>query len=186
MADALGHPVEGTTTNRVYVILGTSHAIQWRPKDACPYEVNLIDGLESAIRCLVTKYRVMLIAEEAPHDVLTVAREIANGERICYLQIDMLPHEVRAFGILQEVERGEPPTAGEPPNTEYRFCHADDVRENFWLDRIESTKTSPALIVCGYAHRSFLAKKATDRGCIVAEEAVFPLDLAGRQVKCLP
>ena len=69
---------EDKTTSRVYVILGTSHDIQWRPKDATPSECKLIDGLDSAIRALVSKYKIKLIAEETlgPNSPPTQIRRI--------------------------------------------------------------------------------------------------------------
>jgi len=50
--------------NRVYVILGTSHDIQWTGGAPSPSVRKVIDGLKSTIRGLIVKYEVKLIAEE--------------------------------------------------------------------------------------------------------------------------
>lgn len=69
VSELVGNDNKDGTSNRVYVILGTSHQIQCRWGNASPRECQLIDELESAIRRSVGTYKVTLIAEEAPHDV---------------------------------------------------------------------------------------------------------------------
>ena len=152
---------EDETTNRIYVILGTCHSIQWRPKDVTPSECELIDGLDSLIHALVSKYRIKLIAEETlgPGSPPTVACPIANDAKIPYREIDMLRDELKAAGILEAVDRRYDQRSGGNPNSEVRLCHADDIRENSWLDKIEQMKLSPVLVVCGWAHTGSLARK---------------------------
>jgi len=176
MAETPSNSNEDETTNRIYVIVGTCHPIQWRPKDLTPPERELIDGLDSLIRALVSKYKIRLIAEETlgPNSPPTVAHQIAKDEKIRYLEIDMLPHEAEKAGILEEMGRRYDPSSGENPNAEVRLCRADDTRENFWLDKIEGTKVTPVLVVCGWAHSGFLAKKVRARHCVVTEDIYFP------------
>ncbi len=181
MVETHANSNEDGPTNRIYVILGTCHPIQERPKNASPSESSLIDGLDSTIRRLVRKYGIKLIAEEAPyHDpnyIPTLAHQIVKDEKIPYVQIDMLPHEQEAAGIASEIRRLNDPSSMELGNAESRWRHVDDVRENFWLDRIEAKKTGPVLVVCGYTHRRSLAEKIRDRGCTVAAEVFFPPDV---------
>jgi hypothetical protein len=162
--------------NRVYVILGTSHDIQWAGGAPSPSVRKDIDGLKSTIRGLIAKYKVKLIAEETlgPNSPPTVAREIANSEKICYREIDMSRDEVEAAGILEELERRYDQRSEENPNSEVRMCHADDIRENSWLDVIEQMKLTPVLVVCGWAHTDFLASKVRARQYVVAEGICFP------------
>ena len=80
----------------------------------------------------------------------------------------------RKAGIRDEMEerRGlDPRTYGAD---ECRFSRADDVRENFWLDKIEAAGAKPVLVVCGWAHVRALSKKLTERYGERAQEMFFP------------
>ena len=96
---------------------------------------------------------------------------------IYYVEIEMLPHEAEAAGIASEIRRLNSLASADHGIAESRWRNVDDRRENFWLDKIQGTETSPVLVVCGYKHTSFLARKARGRHCVVAEEVFFPLDL---------
>jgi hypothetical protein len=174
--------------NRVYVILGTSHDIQWTGGAPSPSVRKVIDGLKSTIRGLIVKYEVKLIAEETlgPNCPPTVAREIAIDENICYREIDMPRDELEAAGIREETDRRYQSSLSTSPNTEIRLCRADDIRENFWLDKIEGTKATPVLVVCGWAHTGFLARKVRARNCVVAKDIYFPPFLRERIIECDP
>jgi len=86
----------------------------------------------------------------------------------------MLPEEAEAAGTLEEMGRRYDPSSGKNPNVEVRLCHADDIRENFWLAKIERAKVTPVLVVCGWAHTGFLARKVRARHCVVVEAIYFP------------
>ena len=179
MVETPANRKEDETIGRVFVILGTSHDIQWRPKDATPSECKLIDGLDSVIRASISKYKIKLIAEETlgPNSPPTVACQIAKEKMMRYVEIEMLPHEAEAAGIASEVRRLNDPTTRDGGNDESRWRIVDDRRENSWLDKIQVTMASPVLVVCGYKHTRSLATKARDRRCAVAEEVFFPLNL---------
>jgi hypothetical protein len=168
----------------IYVILGTSHQIQWRPRYETP-ESKLIDGLESAIRGLIAKHNIRLVAEEGlPGFPLTLPCQIAKDQRMCYLQIEMTSREEEASGILEQMEMLR--ALNSKGDADYRCPRADDIRENYWLDKIgHDPSASRVLVVCGYAHTRFLAKKVRDRGC-AAEEVFFPEGLKERKVVELP
>lgn len=146
-------------TNPIRVILGTSHEIQWEGGAPGAHLRVCIDGIRSTISRVVDTRHIALIAEEAPHDAGTVASKIAGQARIPYVQIDLRPHEWREAGIRGEMEARQglnPQTYGAE---ECRFPHADDIRENFWLDRIKEAGAKPVLVVCGWAHVRALSKK---------------------------
>jgi hypothetical protein len=163
-------------THRVYVILGTCHPLQWRGGAPSQSVLKKIDGLTSLIRNLVRRYKIVLIAEESPgpNCPCLIARQIAKDEGISYLEIDMTPQDAQAAGIRDEMDHRYSPTAAEDPCAEVRLSHADEIRENFWLDRIERTGASPVLVICGWAHTSFLASKVAARNNVVAEQTYFP------------
>jgi hypothetical protein len=63
-----------------------------------------------------------------------------------------------------------------------RFSHADTVREEFWLARIEaSVEGGRVLIICGYLHSDFLVQRIRDRSGMVLEVSAFPENLRGRK-----
>jgi hypothetical protein len=104
---------------------------------------------------------------------------------ISYLEINMLTQEAEAAGILDEVGRRYDQELEKNPNSEVRLCHADDIRENFWLDKIERTKVTPVLVVCGWAHTGFLGRKVRAR-YHMAEEIYFPTCLREGKIECRP
>gem|GEM_PF-6500022 len=158
----------------LYIILGTSHEIQWEggapdiPLRAC------IDGLRDAICQTVDAHHVKLIAEEALVSVPTVACQIAKGKNIPYVQFDMRPHEWREAGICDEMDARTGPDPQKYGADECRFPHADDIREKLWLDKIEEEGGKPVLLVCGWAHVRALSKKVAERYGEHAEELFYP------------
>jgi len=188
MAEVPANSKEDEKTNRVFVILGTSHDIQWAGGAPSPSVRKDIDGLKSTIRGLIGKYKVKLIAEETlgPNSPPTVARGIANDEKICYREIDMSRDELEAAGIREETDRRYQSSLSTSPNTEIRMRLADEIREKSWLDKIEGTKATPVLVVCGWAHTGFLARKVRARHCVVAEDVYFPAFLRERKIECRP
>jgi hypothetical protein len=63
-----------------------------------------------------------------------------------------------------------------------RLSHADAVREDFWLERIEAgIERGGVLIICGYLHLDFLAQKIGKRGGKVVEKSTFPVELLARE-----
>lgn len=172
-------------TSRVYVVLGTSDRIQYRSKAASPDECRLSDGLQSRIHAIVDQYDSTLIAEEAPYCDFTIARQLADKLMIPYLQIDPFPHELE-HGIRAEMDLRTILNSKQEEGADYRCPHADEMRENIWLNKIEKhPSVSRVLVVCGYTHTTFLAKKARDRG-YSAEEVFFPEYLRERKIVQLP
>jgi hypothetical protein len=151
-----------------YVILGTSHDHQDKSRfDPC-------------VRGVITRHATRLIAEEYPSDTHSMAFVIAVRLHIPYLQIDMYEDEWRGAGIYDEMSKVQ-------SCDEYRLFHADGVREEFWLDKIEASEDrGPVLIICGHLHVAFLADKAEGRGGRVVEKIFFPTNLSdGRRVRVL-
>jgi hypothetical protein len=104
MPEVLGCDNKDETTHRVYVILGTSHQIQCRWRDASPNEAKLSEELQTIVRELLGRYSITLIAEEAPHDVPTMVRLVANEAQLPYLQVDMPSGEYGLYGIRQDMD----------------------------------------------------------------------------------
>ncbi|MGO9642438.1 MAG: hypothetical protein ACLP1Y_14175 [Candidatus Acidiferrales bacterium] len=165
------NPVEAT--GPFYLILGTSHDIQSRVGATDARIVELIDGLVSLIRDLVSRHGVNLIAEEVRHDCPTEIGRVAQGLGIKYLKIDIPAHLPLVKDVRDELDR-RPVCLDAKCIIEYRCCRADDVRETNWLNEIEKTGVGPVLVVCGWAHVHFLAQKIESRGRKVAEERFFP------------
>jgi hypothetical protein len=153
---------------KINVILGTLHDIQDK---SC---------FEPCVTTAITKHATRLIAEEYPFDIHSVAFGRAVRLHTPYLQIDMYSAEQIEAGIYDEMSKVQ-------PNDDYRLSNADNVREEFWLDKIEaSDDRGPVLIICGHLHVAFLAEKAEGRGGRVVERIFFPTGLSdGRRVRVL-
>ncbi len=97
-----------------------------------------------------------------------------------YLQIDLLPHEWREYGIDREMKaRGD---AGCLQGLDVRLSNADAIREDFWLKRIEERfEGGRMLVVCGYLHLDYLAAKVHERGGKMLDKRTFPPELVGRK-----
>jgi hypothetical protein len=145
-----------------YVVLGTSHWAQESPK------------FEEPVRDAVQRHAIRLIAEEYPLDPASRVCVIAKRLHIPYLQIDMFPQEQIEHGIEQELRKRKDFLQGQ----DCRLSHADAIREEFWLEKIEtSVDRARVLVICGYLHSDFLAERARERGGLVVEKSTFPLDL---------
>lgn len=148
-----------------YVILATSHEVQDTPK--------IKECLWNALK----KHSIRLIAEEFPCDTISVACNIAKRLHIPYLQIDLFPDERRSKGIDDELTAREKHLTGR----DIRLSHADAIREDFWLEKIEdSLNRGPVLIICGYLRADFLEQRVRERGNSVNEKIAFPSELVGR------
>jgi hypothetical protein len=151
------------------IILGTGHGLQGSD-----------DGLRNKIELINLQYSLVLIAEEVDADkpdIQTVAREVAFRRRIPWLPIDMNQKEKEKAGISEDLKNRADKELG--PNGYYRINaylrRADGQRESFWLDRIqELNPQGTILIICGFNHRYFLAKKARRRGWNVSKDAYLP------------
>lgn len=148
-----------------YAMLGTSHLIQDSPKFGAP--------VNDAIR----KLAITFVAEEHTCDTISVACFTAKRLHIPYLQIDLFPDEWCAHGIDWEMKARSQASCFR--EQDIRLSHADTLRENFWLDRIEKgLGRGRVLIICGYLHLDFLADKIRARGATLLERTAYPTDLA--------
>jgi hypothetical protein len=150
-----------------YVILGTSHTVQDSQE------------LESSALAIIDKQETRLIAEEYPCDSQSRVCAMAKRQHIPYLQIDLFGNEWAGHGIDWEMRvRVDAPCL---QNVDVRLSHADSIRENFWLDKIEgSLKDGLVLLICGYLHLDFLESEIRARGGAVAEKCTYPTNLSGR------
>jgi hypothetical protein len=160
---------------RTFVILGTSHSIQYKPKDATARERALMDGLESEIRKLVGSHRIRLIAEEGLDGFpLTTARQVAKDEGVRYEQVDISGNNLDTAGIRPEMEARPGVDLQKYGADECRFPRADDIRENLWLEKIGKVGVEPVLVVCGWAHARALSRKVEKRLECPPEVRFFP------------
>ena len=137
-----------------------------------------MDGLESTVRQLVTRYDVTLLAEEGLEGFpLTTAQQVARERSIRYLQVDMDGNAQKAAGIKQEIDARSYALLDKYGADERRFPRADDIRENFWLDKIEKAGNRSVLVVCGWAHARALARKLRERCGNTPEVIFFPEQL---------
>lgn len=134
---------------REYVMLGTSHLIQDEP------------DFEGPVKGACEDYGINMVAEEFPFETESVVHRVAREMQIPYLQIDMTPGEQIGHAIYEELGK----RAECLPREDCRLSHADAIREDFWLEKIESkTGRGRVLVVCGYLHVNYLAEKAVHRG----------------------
>lgn len=149
-----------------YVIIGTSH------------EIQDTSSADDPVRKAASKHAVILITEEYPFKCQSRVRAVAENMRIPYLQIDPFPEDWAALGIEGELKMREQFL----PGRDIRLSHADAVREDFWLKRIDANLShGRVLIVCGYLHIDFLAEKVEKRGGAVLEKSTFPAELLHRK-----
>jgi hypothetical protein len=149
-----------------YAILGTSHEIQSTSK------------LERPLTDAIAKYSVRMVAEEYTLDNPSMACVTTKHLHIPYLQIDLFPQEWHAHGIGREMSIRNQYLEVQ----DVRLSHADAVREDFWLERIEaSVDCGRVLVICGYLHVDSLAQKVEARGGTVVEKSTFPAELRDRK-----
>jgi hypothetical protein len=165
--------------NPPFIILGTSHEIQREGGAPDASARAHIDGLRSIICQIAGARHVALIAEEAPYSspsIPTVTHEVAEQRGVSYIQVDMSDPELAAAGICPEKQARlrTLPDLDKYCADELRFPRADDMRENFWLDKIKDAGAKPVLVVCGWAHVRALSKKIRERYGEDAQEMFFP------------
>lgn len=132
-----------------YVILGTSHFFQDEP------------DIERPVRRACEGYGIKMVAEEFPFEAESVVCRVAREMQIPYLQIDLNPGEQIGHGIYDELRKRNECLARE----DCRLSHADEIREECWLDRIEANVNSGrVLVVCGYLHVSYFSEKVARHG----------------------
>jgi len=148
-----------------FILVLTAHNLQ---KADCS-DTGLRDKLES----IISANPVVLVAEEvnADEDVWTFGRELIGEDK--WVSIDMDARQRKEHRIFEALRYGGP----EPDPETGAFCrvnrycrHAEGIRENFWLDRIEEecrelqiTKGT-IVVTCGHNHGLFLAEKVRARG----------------------
>jgi hypothetical protein len=153
-----------------YFILGVPHDIQ----DSHPFEREVRNEIQNR--------QITLVAEEFPFDeaIISTARSAARSLQIPYLQIDLVPNEWSQYGIDCEMRARSDAACFQ--GQDVRLTHADGIRENLWISRIEE---SPAggrvLVICGYLHVKFLADNIHRRNGTVLAEKTFPACLLERQ-----
>jgi len=156
------------------VILGTDHRLQKQDR-----------ALRAKIEHLVQSNDVGLIAEECLAGTETVASECALALGLPpRLAIDMTTEQRVAAGIYERLCIRPAIHFDIDQNTLHErhlyLRHADGIREEFWLDRVQEAATDgTVLLICGYVHIDFLAQKAIRRDHTVAT-VVFPEDLPER------
>ena len=152
-----------------YVIFGTSHTVQ----DSGEFESSTVT--------IIDRYEIKLIAEEYPFDTQSRVGGLAKRRHIPYLQIDLFHNEWAIHGIDWEMKARCDEACLQ--NDDVRFSHADLIRENFWLDKIEGggLEDGQVLIICGYLHLHFLATNVWARGGgTVVEKCTYPTSLLDR------
>ena len=139
-------------------------------------------GFESQTRKEIQENQITLVAEEFPFDeqIVSKVHAVARSMQIPYVQIDLLPQEWAKYSIEYEMKaRCESACL---QGQDVRLSHADGVRENLWLARIERSFTSGrVLIVCGYLHADFLDEIIERRGGKVLVKVAFPANLLARK-----
>ena len=150
-----------------YVIFGTSHVIQ--------ESLQFANQVEKCIReCEIT-----LVAEEFPFEIVSKVHAVATSLNIPYLQIDLFPYDWRTYHI--DYEMAMRLDAGCLAGLDVRLSHADEVREELWLQKIEKNiERRRVLIVCGYLHLHYLAIKINNRGDKILDQKTYPSDLLNR------
>lgn len=150
-----------------FVILGTSHP-----------DMQDSTKFGNPVAAAIHKHCIRLVAEEHPLDTISVTCGVAKHLHVPYLQVDPFPAELAKLGIQEEMTLRNQCFQGE----DVRLRHADDVRENLWLERIEaSLDHGKVLVICGYLHVDFLAEKVKKRGGRVAEKIFFPPEYLARK-----
>jgi hypothetical protein len=152
---------------REYVIVGTPHGRQ----ESQEFAERVVD--------LVSQHSVSLVAEEYPHSIWSPVHSMTSRAGVPYIQIDPTEEEWGALGISREMQlRRDTPSLN---RVDCRLSHADAIREDLWLRRIEEQLSGGrVLVVCGYLHVHFLADAAAARGSVVLEARTFPPELLNR------
>jgi hypothetical protein len=154
------------------IVLGIDHALQAHDQP-----------LEELVAGLVKRNHVTMIAEENRIFYDTIARRVAESLAVAWVQMDMSTEDRMKAGILNKLSnrmqvRGY--DANDLPIQAIRYAPVEDgIREEFWLDRIESaTPSGTVLVICGPLHCRPFSEKAARRGHIVSSILFYPEDLS--------
>jgi len=146
-----------------FVVIGTQHEFQGREA-----------GFEGMLRALLDQRWIeplTAIAEEFDEAIgdSSVAQRLAFERHLCWCNVDMTRREKQDAGILQEQdERLERQKDG---NT-YRVP-SDDVRENWWVEKLVRSCAGTTLVICGYLHFEPLVQKLGAKGHRVYDRRVY-------------
>jgi hypothetical protein len=154
------------------IVLGTDHELQCHDR-----------RLKSLIAELVAQERVTMIAEENRVLSNTLGQAVAEETNVTWLQIDMTLEERVARGIDGKLAnrmqiRGY--NEYDDPIMAIRYAPREDgIREEFWLDKIESTtKSGVVLVICGCLHCNPFSGKAGKRGHRIVAKLFYPENLS--------
>jgi hypothetical protein len=168
----------GARVNLDYTVIGTDHDLQ----KAESHDTGVRDLLSS----IIAAQSVVLIAEEVKtsEEIQTFGRHLIGEDK--WLSIDM-PIEERKKEHIYEILRstGGPvkhPVTGNDVRENAYHKKSEGVRENFWLNKIESwcknknISDGTVVITCGHNHLKPLAEKIKSRGHSVTELEYLPYD----------
>ena len=156
----------------VLIVLGIDHDRQCHDR-----------RLKALIAELVEREQVTLIAEENRPLSHTLGRQVSESMSLPWLQIDMSLEDRIKAGIDGKLanrtqirgynEYGDPIQA-------IRYAPVEDgIREEFWLDRIESAaKEGTVLVICGCLHCVPFSEKAEKRGHTIVARVFHPENLS--------
>jgi hypothetical protein len=161
-----------------YHILGVEHSRQ-----------KLDRHLKTKLESIVEAKRTVLIAEEVNANQpdaqqKSIARDLATARKIPWRSIDMNFKQQEDAGIKEELDHAH---HQHMLGVDMYPAHAHDVREDYWLDRIEEECRARAitdgtvLVICGRRHPHSLADKARKRGINDIDLSEHPAGL-GKQV----
>jgi len=144
---------------RVY-ILGVNHQIQ-SPQimsystsgEVQRFEHGQKDEFRTLLCQIIRDRCVLLVGEEARHDQSSIAAEVCAEARIAYMNIEMLPEQRRARGIMPGYERD----ANLTPEQKAQF-HREREQDMYerMLAAVENENVT-ILVICGSDHAEPLA-----------------------------
>jgi len=134
-----------------FEVIGTDHRFQLR-------DLGLQRLLESFFEMKYFAGPIQLIAEEWDEQWgKSAAHKIADEHRIDWLSVDMAPEEKVEAGIADEQRtRRESGRQVRVPS--------DEIREQAWIEKLETCGEKHVLVVCGYLHLDGLVRKLKMRG----------------------
>lgn len=154
------------------IVLGTAHDFQCH------------DPRLKVLLCeLIEREHVTMIAEENRPLSNTLGRQVSESMNLTWIQIDMQIEDRIKAGIEGKManrmqirgynEYGDPIQA-------IRYAPVEDgIREEFWLDRIESAEREGiVLVICGCLHCVPFSKKAEKRGHTIVARVFHPDNLS--------
>lgn len=145
---------------RSIVVFGTSHALQ----GAANYPGKSVSspGYSRLIQQLVKNRGIDCIFEEASGKGPTIASNLAGS--IPYLDVDASRENPGEPVFKAETgSLGIPIDPGDSSMSDdfyaWEFVKAQNMRENIWLQRIETQHFGSGLMICGYLHLLSFASK---------------------------